>query len=48
MKAPQIVEFKWRYLKMQIFWNFASTNPGDAQNQIIPRFSIFLKTKEDG
>ena len=50
MKAPQIMEFKWRYLKMQIFWNFAFKNLGNIQNQIIPRISIFvvLKIKKDG
>ena len=50
MKAPQIVKFKWRDLKMQTFRNFAFTNPGNVQNQIIPRISIFLvlKTKKDG
>ena len=50
MKAPQIVEFKWRYLKMEIFWNIVFANPGNAQNQMISRISIFLvlKTKEDG
>ena len=50
MKAPQIVEFKWRYVKTEIFRNFAFANPGHAQNQMISRISIFLalKTKEDG
>ena len=44
------MEFKWRYLKMQIFQNFTFTNAGNVQNQIIPRTSIFvvLKVKEDG
>ena len=44
------MEFKWRYLKMQIFWDFALTNPGNVQNQTIPRISIFvvLKIKDDG
>ena len=43
------MELKWRYLIMQIFWNFAITNPGNVQNQIIARISIFvvLKIKED-
>ena len=43
------MEFKWGYLIMQIFWNFAFTNPGNVQNQIILRISIFvvLKVKED-
>ena len=44
------MEFKLRYLKMQISWNFAFTNLGNVQNQIIHRISIFvvLKIKEDG
>ena len=39
IKAPQIMEFKWGYLIMKLFWNFAFTNPGKVQNQIIPRIS---------
>ena len=48
--TPQIMEFKWRYLKMEIFLNLALTNPGNVQNQIIPRISIpvVLNIKEDG
>ena len=44
------MEFKWRYLKLKIFWNFAFTNPGNVQNQVIPRILIFvlLKIKDDG
>ena len=50
MKAPKIMEFKWRYLKMKFFQDFALTNPGNVQNQIITRISIFvaLKIKDDG
>ena len=50
MKAPKIMESKWRYLKMQFFHYFALTNPGNVQNQIITRISIFvaLKIKDDG
>ena len=33
------MEFKWEYLIMQIFWNFAFTNLGNVQNQVIPRIS---------
>ena len=45
-----MMEFKWRYLKIQFYWNFAFTNPGNVQNQIIPRISIFvaIKIKDDG
>ena len=50
MKAPKIIGYKWRYLKMQIFQDFTFTNPGKVQNQIIPRISIFvvLEVKDDG
>ena len=40
--------FKWRYLKIQIFRNFSFTNPGNVQNQIIPRISIFVILKIKG
>ena len=35
---------------MEIFLNLALTNPGNVQNQIIPRISIpvVLNIKEDG
>ena len=50
MKAPKIMQFKWGYLKMQVFQDFAFTNPGNVLNQIIPRISIFvaIKIKDDG
>ena len=43
------MEFKCRHLKMQISQNFAFTNPGNVQNQIIPKISTFVvvKIKED-
>ena len=34
------MEFKWEYLIMQIFWNFAFTNLGNVQNQIIRKVQI--------
>ena len=35
MKVPQINEFKWGYVKMQIFRNFAFTNPGNALRKMV-------------
>ena len=42
--------FKWGYLKMQIFRNFAFRTPENAQDQIIPNISILVvpKIKEHG
>ena len=35
MKVPQIMEFKWGYVKIKIFRNFAFTNPGNPLKKMV-------------